>query len=163
MSVSDVQADISDIYLLATRTTGVFVNIALQEPFGLTLIEAAVHGAPIVATVHGGPVDIVKTLKVCHCHTILHSPIVNFRFSFPVISPHPVRKMTMHPVHSQVQWTLDRSFRFAKNDICIGRIHKSFQTCCSDYLCACTLRFHRVVQWCPFLSWCRVHVRTSLL
>lgn len=41
-----------------------FVNIALQEPFGLTLIEAAVHGAPIVATRHGGPVDIINTLKV---------------------------------------------------------------------------------------------------
>lgn len=58
-----MQADISDIYLLAKKTTGVFVNIALQEPFGLTLIEAAVHGAPIVATTHGGPVDIIKTLK----------------------------------------------------------------------------------------------------
>jgi glycosyltransferase involved in cell wall biosynthesis len=59
-----VQSDISDIYLLAKKTTGVFVNIALQEPFGLTLIEAAVHGCPIVATTHGGPVDIIKTLKV---------------------------------------------------------------------------------------------------
>jgi glycosyltransferase involved in cell wall biosynthesis len=59
-----VQNDISDIYLLAKKTTGVFVNIALQEPFGLTLIEAAVHGCPIVATTHGGPVDIIKTLEV---------------------------------------------------------------------------------------------------
>eukprot|EP00892_Ulva_mutabilis_P007983 jgi/Ulvmu1/5557/UM023_0093.1 len=57
------QQDISDIYLLAKETRGVFVNIALQEPFGLTLIEAAVHGAPIVATRHGGPVDIINTLK----------------------------------------------------------------------------------------------------
>ncbi len=32
------QADISDIYLLAAATRGVFVNVALQEPFGLTLI-----------------------------------------------------------------------------------------------------------------------------
>ena len=61
-----MQQDISDIYSLAKRTTGVFVNIALQEPFGLTLIEAAVHGAPIVATKHGGPVDIIKTLKACN-------------------------------------------------------------------------------------------------
>lgn len=35
----------------------------LQEPFGLTLIEAAAHGVPIVATCHGGPVDIVATLR----------------------------------------------------------------------------------------------------
>jgi glycosyltransferase involved in cell wall biosynthesis len=34
-----------------------------QEPFGLTLIEAAAHGVPIVATTHGGPVDIVHTLS----------------------------------------------------------------------------------------------------
>jgi sucrose-phosphate synthase len=57
------QDDISDIYLLPAATRGVFVNIALQEPFGLTLIEAAAHGVPIVATKNGGPVDIVRTLK----------------------------------------------------------------------------------------------------
>ncbi|GAX74135.1 hypothetical protein CEUSTIGMA_g1584.t1 [Chlamydomonas eustigma] len=57
------QSDISDIYLLATATKGVFVNVALQEPFGLTLIEAAAHGVPIVATCQGGPVDIVDTLR----------------------------------------------------------------------------------------------------
>lgn len=57
------QSDISDIYLLAAATGGVFVNIALQEPFGLTLIEAAAHGVPIVATKNGGPVDIIATLR----------------------------------------------------------------------------------------------------
>lgn len=36
---------------------------SLQEPFGLTLIEAAAHGVPIVATTNGGPVDIVNTLS----------------------------------------------------------------------------------------------------
>jgi sucrose-phosphate synthase len=56
------QADISDIYLFARETRGVFVNIALQEPFGLTVIEAAAHGVPTVATRNGGPVDIMATL-----------------------------------------------------------------------------------------------------
>lgn len=56
------QADISDIYLFAHHTRGVFVNIALQEPFGLTVIEAAAHGVPCVATRNGGPVDIMATL-----------------------------------------------------------------------------------------------------
>ncbi|CAG9460146.1 unnamed protein product [Pedinophyceae sp. YPF-701] len=55
--------DVTDIYRFAYATKGVFVNIALQEPFGLTLIEAAAHGVPIVATKHGGPVDIIKTLS----------------------------------------------------------------------------------------------------
>lgn len=56
------QNDISDIYLFARETRGVFVNIALQEPFGLTVIEAAAHGVPTVATRNGGPVDIMATL-----------------------------------------------------------------------------------------------------
>ena len=43
-------------------TRGVFVNPALQEPFGLTVIEAAAHGVPTVATKNGGPVDIMATL-----------------------------------------------------------------------------------------------------
>ena len=67
---------------------GVFINPALVEPFGLTLIEvtrfiprlcfftslhaptiyhyvwqAAAYGLPIVATKNGGPVDIVKVIK----------------------------------------------------------------------------------------------------
>eukprot|EP00803_Ostreobium_quekettii_P007884 evm.model.scf_2113.2 EVM.evm.TU.scf_2113.2 scf_2113:13778-22052(-) len=57
------QDDISDIYRLAAATRGVFTNVALQECFGLTLIEAAAHGVPIVATKHGGPVDIVSALQ----------------------------------------------------------------------------------------------------
>jgi glycosyltransferase involved in cell wall biosynthesis len=39
---------------------GVFVNPALVEPFGLTLIEAAAYGLPMVATKNGGPVDIQR-------------------------------------------------------------------------------------------------------
>lgn len=35
------QADISDIYILPLDTRGVFTNVALHEPFGLTVIEAA--------------------------------------------------------------------------------------------------------------------------
>jgi len=55
--------DVPDFYRLVARTRGVFVNPALTEPFGLTLIEAAACGAPIVATRDGGPHDIVR-----HCH-----------------------------------------------------------------------------------------------
>ena len=51
--------DVPVIYRLATLSGGVFVNPALTEPFGLTLIEAAASGLPIVATEDGGPRDIV--------------------------------------------------------------------------------------------------------
>ena len=47
------------IYRIAAATKGVFVNPALTEPFGLTLIEAAASGLPIVATEDGGPRDIM--------------------------------------------------------------------------------------------------------
>ncbi|KAL5843163.1 hypothetical protein ACOSQ4_009121 [Xanthoceras sorbifolium] len=57
------QSEVPEIYRLAAKTKGVFVNPALVEPFGLTLIEAAAYGLPIVATKNGGPVDIVKALN----------------------------------------------------------------------------------------------------
>lgn len=40
------QKDISDIYLLPYATRGIFTNVALQEPFGLTVIEARPCTAP---------------------------------------------------------------------------------------------------------------------
>ncbi|KAJ7957673.1 Sucrose phosphate synthase [Quillaja saponaria] len=56
------QSDVPDIYRLAAKTKGVFVNPAFIEPFGLTLIEASAYGLPIVATKNGGPVDIHRVL-----------------------------------------------------------------------------------------------------
>ncbi|KAK9043980.1 hypothetical protein V6N11_072303 [Hibiscus sabdariffa] len=56
------QSEVPDVYRLAARTKGVFINPAFIEPFGLTLIEAAGYGLPIVATKNGGPVDIHRVL-----------------------------------------------------------------------------------------------------
>ncbi len=55
--------DVPTLYRLAAKSGGVFVNPALTEPFGLTLIEAAASGLPIVATEDGGPRDIVAHCK----------------------------------------------------------------------------------------------------
>ncbi len=52
-------SEVADIYRLAAASKGVFVNPALTEPFGLTLLEAAASGLPLVATENGGPVDII--------------------------------------------------------------------------------------------------------
>ena len=46
------------IYRWAAQRGGLFVNPALTEPFGLTLLEAAASGLPMVATDDGGPRDI---------------------------------------------------------------------------------------------------------
>ncbi|WP_305042859.1 HAD family hydrolase [Geoalkalibacter sp.] len=51
------------IYRIAAASGGVFVNPALTEPFGLTLIEAAATGLPIVATEDGGPRDILGNCR----------------------------------------------------------------------------------------------------
>jgi len=64
-------AEVSVIYRLATASHGVFINPALTEPFGLTLIEAAASGLPVVATEDGGPQDIIGT---CH-NGILVDPL----------------------------------------------------------------------------------------
>ena len=50
---------IPQLYRWAAQLGGVFVNPALTEPFGLTLLEAAASGLPVVATDDGGPRDIL--------------------------------------------------------------------------------------------------------
>ena len=55
--------EVSVLYRIATASRGVFINPALTEPFGLTLIEAAACGLPIVATEDGGPMDIIKNCQ----------------------------------------------------------------------------------------------------
>ncbi|MDD2240451.1 MAG: HAD-IIB family hydrolase [Kiritimatiellae bacterium] len=55
--------EVAPLYRLVARTRGVFVNPALTEPFGLTLLEAAASGVPIVATDDGGPSDIIANCK----------------------------------------------------------------------------------------------------
>jgi len=55
--------DLPDIYRYAVRRGGVFANPALTEPFGLTLLEAAATGLPVVATQDGGPGDIIANCR----------------------------------------------------------------------------------------------------
>jgi len=55
--------DVPLIYRLVAAGGGVFINPALTEPFGLTLIEAAASGLPVVATEDGGPRDIIASCR----------------------------------------------------------------------------------------------------
>lgn len=59
----EIEHEVPELYRIAADTGGVFVNAALTEPFGLTLIEAAACGVPVVATNDGGPRDILKNCK----------------------------------------------------------------------------------------------------
>jgi len=66
----DAWVEVPEIYRLCASKRGVFVNIALTEPFGLTLLEAGACGLPAVATNDGGPAEILR-----HCgHGLLVDP-----------------------------------------------------------------------------------------
>ncbi|MDU9048112.1 MAG: HAD family hydrolase [Candidatus Electrothrix sp. Rat3] len=55
--------EVAEIYRMCAASGGVFVNPALTEPFGLTLLEAGATGCPLLATENGGPVDIIENCK----------------------------------------------------------------------------------------------------
>jgi len=59
----DFESEVPELYRIAAEKSGVFVNPALTEPFGLTLLEASATGLPFVATKDGGPKDIVANCK----------------------------------------------------------------------------------------------------
>ncbi len=58
----EVEWEVPEIYRLAAMKKGVFVNVALTEPFGLTILEATACGLPVVATNDGGPQEILPVL-----------------------------------------------------------------------------------------------------
>ena len=62
--------EVPELYRIAAEKKGIFVNSALTEPFGLTLIEAAACGLPILAPDDGGPRDIVKN---CQCGILVNT------------------------------------------------------------------------------------------
>jgi sucrose-phosphate synthase len=57
------ELEVPELYRIAASSNGVFVNAALTEPFGLTLLEAAAAGLPLVATDDGGPRDILANCE----------------------------------------------------------------------------------------------------
>jgi sucrose-phosphate synthase len=66
----DFEHEVPELYRIAAEKKGVFVNSALTEPFGFTLIESAACGLPIVAPDDGGPRDIVKN---CQCGILVNT------------------------------------------------------------------------------------------
>ncbi|MCH5596501.1 HAD-IIB family hydrolase [Niabella ginsengisoli] len=56
---NDPGVEVPEIYRIAAQKKGVFVNATPGENFGLTIVEAAACGLPIVASPTGGPKEIV--------------------------------------------------------------------------------------------------------
>ena len=57
---NDPKLDVPEIYRIAARKKGVFVNATPGENFGLTLVEASACGLPVVASPTGGPKEILE-------------------------------------------------------------------------------------------------------
>lgn len=107
--------DIPVLYRIAAASRGVFVNPALVENFGITLIEAASSGLPVVSTDHGGPKDIIGT---CECGELVDTRETD-----------------------QIQAALKRILvddeaweRYSRNGIDRAREHYSWQAHASRYL-----------------------------
>ncbi|MEO7960714.1 MAG: HAD family hydrolase [Ginsengibacter sp.] len=57
---NDPKLEVPEIYRVAARKKGVFVNATPGENFGLTILEAAACGLPVVASPTGGPKEILE-------------------------------------------------------------------------------------------------------
>ena len=106
---------VPQIYRLAAASQGIFINPALTEPFGLTLIEAAASGVPIVATEDGGPTEIIG-----NCHNgILIDPL----------STDEIRDALLRLLRDDAYWTSCRD-----NGLAGVRAHYSWQAHAEHYL-----------------------------
>ena len=119
-----VTEQVPELYRLAVKRRGVFVNPALTEPFGLTLIEAAASGLPFVATEDGGPVDIIA-----NCHSGL---LVN------PLNPEEIAQALLKILGDRRQW-----FRLSHNGIMGVKRHYSWDAHVGKYLKAIGGLLHR--------------------
>ena len=60
---NDPKMEVPEIYRVAARKKGVFVNATPGENFGLTIVEAAACGLPIIASPTGGPKEILENCE----------------------------------------------------------------------------------------------------
>ncbi len=60
---NDPKLEIPEIYRVAARRKGVFLNATPGENFGLTIVEAAACGLPVIASPTGGPKEILEQCK----------------------------------------------------------------------------------------------------
>ena len=107
--------EIPEFYRMAARSKGVFVNPALTEPFGLTLLEAAASGLPVVATDDGGPRDIVDACR----NGVLIDPL----------DPDAIGKAILDALSDRSRWRL-----WSRRGISGSRRHFSWQAHVEKYM-----------------------------
>ncbi|XFA72250.1 HAD-IIB family hydrolase [Thermosynechococcaceae cyanobacterium Okahandja] len=109
--------EVPDLYRLAAQQRGVFINPALTEPFGLTLIEASACGLPILATADGGPKEIIR-----NCRNGL---------LFDALDPEAIRTALHRAFTSDRQWQ-----EWSENGLQGVQQHYSWQSHVEAYLTA---------------------------
>ncbi len=87
---NDPTLEVPEIYRVAARKKGVFINATPGENFGLTIVEAAACGLPVIASPSGGPKEILE-----HCENGLLIDVED-----PVAIADALKKM----VADQVLW-----------------------------------------------------------
>lgn len=60
---NDPTMEVPEIYRIAAHKKGVFVNATPGENFGLTIVESASCGLPVIASPTGGPKEIMEYCK----------------------------------------------------------------------------------------------------
>lgn len=112
---SHTPSDVPDLYRWAESKRGVFINPALTEPFGLTLLEAGATGLPIVATNDGGPRDIIANCE----NGLLVDPV----------DPEAIERALLRTLTEPEQWD-----EWSKNGIEGTREHYSWSNHAERYL-----------------------------
>ena len=107
--------EVPELYRIAAEKKGVFVNSALTEPFGLTLIEAASCGLPILAPDDGGPRDIVKN---CQCGILVDTTDTK-----------AIADAVKHIITDSEKWK-----RYSKNGIMNIRKHYTWDSHATSYM-----------------------------
>jgi sucrose-phosphate synthase len=111
----DFETEVPELYRICAESRGVFVNPALVEPFGLTLIEASACGLPIVATNDGGPLEIVKNCS--------NGILIDAR------SPSAIADAVKSILVSNEKWD-----EFSNNGITGVRNHYSWESHCHKFM-----------------------------
>jgi len=112
---NDPQQEVPEIYRIAARKRGVFVNATPGENFGLTVLEAAACGLPVIASSKGGPKEIIH-----HCQNGL---VVN------VEDPAAISNTIKKVITDQSLWQ-----RFSENGIICTDKTYSWQNHSNQYV-----------------------------
>jgi len=107
--------EVPDIYRMGTASGGVFINPALTEPFGLTLLEAAACGLPLVATENGGPVDIIANCN----NGLLVDPL----------DPDAIAEALLHLLSERKRWQ-----NASRNGLAGVREHYTWEAHADEYM-----------------------------